>query len=479
MKKILLLITAIGFLVSCQDFLVEEPVLDQTTNLTLSTYEGLNSATVGAYSPLYSSTWYGRDFILNADLMGGIAKLGPISSGRFTEAYHWNWTESSTSNLWTYAYYVISLTNNVINNLSNVTDPTISNEDIEHLEAECLFLRSLSYFDLVRVYAQPYSYDPDMLGVPIVFESDITNFPKRNTISEVYKQLKTDLLKAEELFGTYKRTGGIDNTSFASKEATQALLARVYLYTEQWDSAAMYATKLIDNGNYSLATPEEYVVSQPSNSGIWGADDENNNPEMIFSVYGAEGNSYSANWDVMPWMLSPWGYGDVNASTDLTGLFEANDVRADLFIKHPDYGDVQWSSKYPGKGAGEGKDRNLREGNIPVLRLSEMYLIRSEALSNDPTAMSGVTALDDYNDLRAQRGLAASNVVTNSMIYSERMRELCFEGHASFDLSRTGRGMTRTDYIGSTSSVAFPDSRWALPIPLAEIDANENMVQNP
>ena len=479
MKKYILLILTLGLLVGCDNFLVEEPALDQTTNLTLSTYEGLNSATAGAYSPLYSTNWYGRDFVLNSDLMAGLAKLGPISSGRFTEAYHWNWTESNTSGLWGTAYYLISLTNNVINNLDAIDDPTITDTDLNHLKAECLFLRSLAYFDLVRVYSQAYSKGSDAMGVPIVFESDITNFPSRETVGTVYNRVVTDLTLAESLFGSYQRTGGIDNTAYATKSATQALLARVYLYMEDWDNAAAYASKLIDNPAFSLISSKDYTVNQPSNTGVWGADNENSNSEMIFSVYGAEGNSYSGNWDVIAWMLSPWGYGDVCAATDLTSLYEVGDVRANLFVKHPDQGDVQWCYKFPGKGAGEGEDRNLKENNIPILRLAEMYLIRAEALSNKPGAVSGVTALDDYNTLRTKRGLAISNVVTLPMIYDERKRELCFEGHGAFDLARTKRAMTRTDYVGPTTTIPATDNRWALPIPLSEINANKNIEQNP
>ena len=76
------------------------------------------------------------------------------------------------------------------------------------------------------------------------------------------------------------------------------------------------------------------------------------------------------------------------------------------------------------------------------------------------------------------------NIVANRYfklndIYAERRRELCFEGHELFDLARTKRGLTRTDYDGSINKdVAFPDYKWAMPIIQAELDANENCVQN-
>jgi hypothetical protein len=58
--------------------------------------------------------------------------------------------------------------------------------------------------------------------------------------------------------------------------------------------------------------------------------------------------------------------------------------------------------------------------------------------------------------------------------------ELCYEGHELFDLARTGRNLVRVDYHGAVNqNISFPDYRWAMPIPQAEMDANENMVQNP
>ena len=67
-------------------------------------------------------------------------------------------------------------------------------------------------------------------------------------------------------------------------------------------------------------------------------------------------------------------------------------------------------------------------------------------------------------------------------IYLERRLELCFEGNLLWDLSRTGRSLDRDNEDGKIQGdvdIAFPDYRWALPVPIVEMEANENMVQNP
>ena len=84
--------------------------------------------------------------------------------------------------------------------------------------------------------------------------------------------------------------------------------------------------------------------------------------------------------------------------------------------------------------------------------------------------------------IRANRGASLLNAgsTTLNSVYLERRMELCYEGHELFDLARTGRSLVRVDYGGSVNqNIAFPDYRWAMPIPQAELDANANMEQNP
>jgi len=459
---LLLLFTA------CDEFLVEEPRLEQTNELILSTEKGLGDATVGAYSRLYSTSWYGQNLIIIGDLKGGNAKISPKTSGRFVTEYQWNNTPDASSGLWTEAYDVIAQANNIINAIEDgIEDPNSTEDGLASLEGEAKFLRALAYFDLVKLFAQPYTSQPNSLGVPVVLFTEIGT-PARNTVSETYDQILSDLLDAETALPAKNMRDGADARSWASKPAAQALLARVYLYMGNWAKAAEYATKLIGNTEYSLYTAEEYATWD--NGGLWGEDLPGD--EFIFYLYGTEGNSAHGNWDVLPYMLSPNGYSDVGASMDLIDLYEEGDVRGAMFVGHDEYPESYWSSKYPGKYG------NIRFDNIPILRLSEMYLIRAEAILNG-ASVSGVTALGDYNEIRTNRGLTVAATVTLADVYNERRRELCFEGHQLFDLARTKRDLVRVDYDGSVNqNVSFPDYKWAFPIPTAEMDANENMVQN-
>lgn len=454
---------------SCDEFLYQEPRLQQTNELSLASYDGLQKATLGAYTPLYEATWYGQEFVIYGDLKGGNAKISPLNSGRFRDTFLWNMTPSNAPIGWNFMYRLIARCNNVINAIEDDFEEVgVSQDDLDVLVGECKFLRALAYFDLARLYCQPYAAGRTQLGVPIVYES-VLGQPERDELGDVYDQVVEDLLVAEQNLPETSSNEGADPKGWATKYAAQALLSRVYLYMEDWANAAAYATEVIDNFPGRLYSAEEYTTWD--NGGVWGTDA---GVEVIMEVYGDEGNSSHGNWEVISYILSPDGYGDVGVSGDVYNLFEDGDVRKQLFTNTSDYPNDYWSLKYPGKGP----SGSLREDNIPILRLSEMYLIRAEATLNG--AATGVAADDDINAIRSQRNASSISGASLNDVYRERRLELCFEGHQLFDLARTGRDLHRVDFGGAINqNVAFPDYRWAMPIPQAEMDANDNMEQNP
>ncbi len=469
MKKIIfILIVMSAGLISCTDFLIEEPVLTQSNELILSDFDGLNNATQGAYSPLQSSSWYGANFILAAELRGGNAKNPTntdFTSGRYTNEYNWNFTSSATSPIWNFAYYVISAANNVINAIPNVEG---DEQSLKNLKAECLFLRAMSHFDLVRTYAQPYTHDSMSLGVPLTLISKI-DLPARNKVNEVYKQIVTDLLDAEAIIDpAYARSNVTDVKAVASLEAIQALLSRVYLYMGKWQQSADYATKVITSGKYNLWDADAYV-------GEWGKLTAVSDGEIIFEVFGDRKNSYWGSWDDITWMVNPDGYADVASTADLRNLYSVSDIRSEMFVSHADAADHFWTLKYPGKAGS-----NKQENNVVILRLSEMYLNRAEAIYNG-AQITGVTAESDLNAITSKRGASAIASANATNLFDERRKELAFEGHIVYDYARLRKSLVRTDYDGTAvnKDIAFPSSKWALPIPKRETDANPNIVQNP
>ena len=70
--------------------------------------------------------------------------------------------------------------------------------------------------------------------------------------------------------------------------------------------------------------------------------------------------------------------------------------------------------------------------------------------------------------------VSAANPIT-----SLGRRELCFEGHRIYDLTRKGQSLQRGDDYWDAQSVTFPNELFVYPIPDAETDINPNIEQNP
>ena len=473
MKKILKysLAATILLLTGCQGFLTEEPIMQQSSELSLSDYDGIKNATFGAYAPLASVNWYGASFVLDAEMRSGNGYRDVNkNSGRYTVPYDLNYTTTSTPALWGTAYFVISSVNNVLDNLAGKAGSNgITQQDVDNLQAELLFLRALAHFDLVRTYAKQYTIDKTAPGVPYVFKTDAAAKPSRDNVETVYNNIVKDLTDAEKLIAAdYTREGVADPKSVVSKVAIQALLSRVYLYMGKWQDAADYATVVINTPGLSIWTADKFASSFKA--------DAHTDGEVIFEVYGLKSNTYDGYWDAITWMTNPDGYSDCAASNDLIDLYEDGDVRGDMFINNEDKApNTFWTTKYSGKDKG-----TPDVTNVVVLRLSEMYLNRAEAIVRGAT-VAGVTAVADINAVRTKRG--ASEITSAGMndVMKERRLEFAWEGHYWYDLARTGGTVTRVHYSGAEVNRNIPaDSKyWVLPINKRELDVNPNLVPNP
>ncbi len=476
MKRILTYIAisamALGF-AGCEGFLVREPHLQQSNELTLSTYDGLNKAVAGAYTHIASTSWYGQSWVIGAEMRSGNGVKNQVrNSGRCTAAYDWNYTPESTSGIWSYCYVLTAAVNNIMDNLEGKADVEITEQDLNNLRAESLFLRAFAHFHCVLTYGQPYTHAPESLGVPVVLHTDPAGKPARETVAKVYEQVVADLLEAELIIDPeYVRQGGADVNAYVNVHVIRAFLSRVYLYMGEWQKSADYATKVIDSGKYTMWTAEQYPE-------VWGT--ELGTGEVIFEIYGKRTNSAYGKWEDMSYLTSPDGSGDPMVSKELLGMYAAGDVRLDTYIT-TDVNNAAgryWTAKYPGKGDNAAPDCN----NIIIMRLSEMYLTRAEALLNG-AVIAGATPESDLNTIAANRGVANFLAVTAQDIKNERRKELAWEGHYIYDLARWGQSVNRDDaedftLISMNRNVEFPNYRWALPLPQSELNVNENLVQN-
>mgnify|MGYP000780135395 FL=1 len=136
------------------------------------------------------------------------------------------------------------------------------------------------------------------------------------------------------------------------------------------------------------------------------------------------------------------------------------------------------------------KDNNGLYGHSDpfVVRCSEMYLIRAEALCNRTNPDLDGAAADLKALIARATGKKAEEITLeysgqdgmNALIERERMRELCFEGHRLLDIARRHQNLVRDESSSAiTKTLEYPDYRFVLPICQLEMDSNPAMQQNP
>ena len=455
---------------------MKDPKLSQSSEMTLSTYDGLNKITAGVYGYFGSLGWYGGERVLECEMRSGNGmKDAKHTSNRYNTEMNWNYLPESTSSMWSLGYVAIAACNNVIDNLEGKNVGGVSQQDLDNLKAECLFIRAFCHFDMVTLFALPYTYvaknqatlsDKQKAGVPYVYHTDPKGVPARDPVLKVYQNVVDDLLAAEQAIDpSYVRAGVADPKATVTLEAIQALLSRVYLYMGKWQESADYATKVINSKKFSIYKAEDYTK-------VWNQ--TTGGSEVIFENYIDMTNYSNEN---PSYMCYPDGaYGDCIASLALYNSYADGDVRKEMYTQDKDEtAGLWWTLKYKGKGMGT-PDCN----NTVILRLSEMYLNRAEAILNG-AKIPGVTTLGDINEIVTNRGLAAYAAAGPDVVRSERRKELAWEGHYFFDMARWNLAINRDLCYAmdpTYQNVPFPGNKWALPIPKREMEVNPNLIQN-
>lgn len=460
MKKHIYLVLILAQL-ACDDTLdqrlsssleVEDAIVDLNT---------LSLVANGSYSALGSSNNYGRTILLVPEIMSDNAFIDAFdNTGRYLDYDNFilNSNDGNADNTWDNLTNTIASTSIAIRDANKLTFIASEKEDANQYIGELHALRALAFHNFQLFFAQPYNFTPDAshLGVPIpdfelLGDGATIQEPARNTTAEVYGQIVSDLLFAIDLMREDDKPFRMD--VFAAK----ALLARVYLHMENWEGAKDMATEVInDSGNELLSGPD-YMDS-------W--DDFDFNDETLFTIDFNVTDNLGSN-SITHFYLE---YEDAFATDDFVNIFSNNDVRKELYVRD---GVVNLVQKFPSTGT--------NDDNIQVLRLSEMYLIKAEAHARLNEFIDAQSALDAIIQ-RADEFAPASSETGSALIDKillERRKELAFEGFRLFDLTRTGSTYTKFRQDAESFVITAPENRTILPVPIDEINVNDNMLQNP
>lgn len=434
----------------------------------ISDLESLTTASTGVYSLFKQADYYNRTFLVVPELMTDNCFISIRNSGRYLNEDRFTVTngDSYITGAWQLMNQAIANANLALAASRSISFSAGEQQQANQIIGELYACRALAFFDMIRFYAQPYHFTADAShpGIPVYTEpANEILYPARETVEKSYQQIISDLKQAESLLGSGKKDGHF------TLVAAWALLAKVYLYQEDWVNAETYATKVIDDNTYSLLQNQNYVAG-------WAA---KFTAESILEI----GNTPTSNSgsDGIGYVTEQRGYGDLLATKDLYDTYSATDVRRSLILPGARTGgepQAYFIQKYP-NGVG------TKDDNPKVLRKAEVYLIRAEARAElaltDASRRAG--ALEDLNTIVKRADTQAADVdlsgqVLIDRILLERRKELAFEGNRLFDLNRKRKNVVNIQSDAQTT-YTYPNNRFIMPIPYDEMNANPNMVQNP
>ena len=264
---------------SCSDSWLDlNPSTSVPTDQAFTTLENAQTAMNGIYRLASAHSYYGDNFFYFGDCRAADvqARMSKGDGKRVSPYYEYNVksTDSFNTSLpWNQVYKVIRQINNLIAAIEGGQVNTTDTQALDEIKAQALAMRGLALYDLIRVFAMPYSYDNGQsLGVSIVTTAtDQSSKPARNTVAECYDQIITDLTNSLAGLSKEKKDGCLNYW------AVQGILSRVYLNKLDYPNAYKAATDVIENSKnlYQLYTLDEYPT-------VWGKEYTS---ESLFEFY--------------------------------------------------------------------------------------------------------------------------------------------------------------------------------------------------
>lgn len=216
-----------------------------------------------------NNTFTRQYFLLNDVRADDICFSWTSTDPFWTSAQYLDDANSADANyMWMSCYKMIYAANS---NLAGLQEETSTASEKNQLKGENYFLRAFFHLILCNLYAKPYSFGRDNPGIVLRIGTDYS-VTERATVGQCYDAIESDLKEAIRLMDPKTKRG--DN-GYASKEAAQALLSRVYLYEEKWQDCIDVCNDILVNDPSSyLETEVKDVYSKASNNKevIWCID---------------------------------------------------------------------------------------------------------------------------------------------------------------------------------------------------------------
>lgn len=406
------------FLTGCDSILDKKPLGEQTAQTFFETEEHAIQATNATYSMgrdwnIHVFAWIGMTDIASDDADKGEND----NPGHFLDQVD-NFTFGADniafSGTWDGYYRGIYRANQAI---TNIPDIDMDEELRDRLVAENKFLRAYYYFFLVRAYG----------GVPLITEPlgpDEYDQTRASAV-EVYELIERDLLEAIDDLPEKSEYASAD-LGRATKGAARSLLAKAYLFQDDFANAEDYARDVIESNEYDLYDDYETLFLEEGENSV----------ESVFEIQstsletGEGGSQYNQIQGVRGEPNLGWGF---NLPTrDLQAAYEPGDFRqgattlfiweilpdgADVVRANPTMvDDVRYNQKaYVSPNQPGGQDNG--PGNIRRIRYADVLLIGAEAAYENGNTGDAQTWLNQVRERARQGQTATIGAVVEDLSY--------------------------------------------------------------
>lgn len=422
-----------------------------------------------------------REVMAEDVVMTGQAGNWHVSNTRWLT--HINENAADNRFVWRFYYKIIANANMIIANIDGAVGPL---QDKNEIKGQALAYRAWAHFNLVQIFAKRFERGGAnlQLGVPIV-TSPITEGGPRNTVAEVYAQINSDLDEAIGLL-TERRNA----KSHFNQSVVRGIKARVALTQGNFEVAAQQANQA--RQGFTLMSPAQLLqgfnnVDNPE--WMWGSrqiDDQQTFFASFFAYMSLNFNSTVIRGN--PKAINSKLFAQIPNTDARKRLWDpnaGNPALRDPFINQMTLSTFTKVNFMNRKFLAQGNASSV--GDVPYMRAAEMFLIEAEALARagqDAAAQEVLFQFVSARDSAYTKSTRTGQALIDEIMIQRRI-ELWGEGFRWYDLKRLNLPLDRTGanhsavIINNLFNVPASSNNWEWRIPISELNANPNMVQNP
>lgn len=442
----------------------------------LNSAQNVSIALTGTYNAFFDRYFAGNYATTIGDIPTDLSYWNSLT-GHWDGIYRYSITSTDTylNYIWEYGYKVADYSARVIK-AGHELYGSASDEDKELLSvcmAEAYGLRAYAYLSLVNVFGHQVKVNgndfSDRIGIVVSEEpiAALTNV-ERSSVGKAYEQIVSDLKASIEMFN--QAGGDRGDKCYMNLAAAEGLLARVYLYLENWQEARNYAAKALEDSDVaSLAYTSDSYYNLYKAGGTSGN-------ESFFYLDINSNQNWSANSCGTLWTTY-----NFSPSPKLLAMYGENDVRKSIMAMGN--GSTESIPVYAGGKFGYFGSNPAYATNY-LVNAPEMYLIMAEAdlkLGKLDQAKNSLLVVAKRNqDITSVADLPADAGQLYSFLKDERARELFQEGLRLWDLRRWGDPVQVEAFNSPNIAYRYNNyniSNLVYPIPESEINANWGVKQ--